>query len=431
MLRVTTLALVAAAIIAAAAPAHAKVPAGPFKAPEGWITEVHLLTMGPAEHAFTRFGHTGIMVMSRKEGTKEYLSKVYNYGDADFKALDFEWRFFRGTAQFYISVLGDLNKTVTHYAQQNRNISHQKLNLTPAQVQQVIDALEHDLKPENREYTYHHLTAGCATKARDLLDRVLGGALTKKLKAQQDPLSPRYYGRRVFAGHLPMEIFNDLFMGRYHDITWTKFDAACVPAMFSAYLQEIQVPDPKGGKGTVALAGPAKPLYRRRGPPPTAGEGRTLIHLGYVWIFLILSFGISALLRQPDRPRRAGIWLMIWALPMGIAAVCMLIGMTVSSVTEGRWNELMLVFPPTDICLIGVAWRWIRGRGVAGRLLRNYALVRLGLVVLSLILNAAGVFFQEPLVMVIMGLVAAVLLVVITRRFPQGFQEPQTLSGSV
>ena len=122
----------------------------PFIAPAGWNIDVHLLTMGPAEHAFTRFGHTGIMAVARKDGTKEYVSKVYNYGDADFNAFGFEWRFFRGTAQFRMSTIGSLNETVSLYAQQNRYITFQRLNLSREMNLKLIAVLENDLKPENR-----------------------------------------------------------------------------------------------------------------------------------------------------------------------------------------------------------------------------------------------------------------------------------------
>ncbi len=407
--------------------AQAKAPAGPYKTPPGYITEVHLITIGPSEHMFTRFGHTALMVFSRKKGQKKIISKVFNYGDADFTAKDFEWRFFRGTVNFFAAVAGDLNEVLTRYARDNRTILHQKLNLTDAQVQKVIDALEHAVQPENRYYRYHHLYSACATKVRDVLDRILNGAIAKKLKPQQDKLSPRYYGRQVFAGHLFLEVFNDMFMGRYHDVAWSKYDATCVPAMLSAYLQEVEVPDPKGSGKLVPLADRPRPMMVRKGPSPTVGQGRTLIHLAYVWIVLIVGLGLYALRGQPDHPRRAGAWLMVWALPMGFAALCMLVGLIVSTVIEGRINELMLVYPPTDLLLIGVAFRWIWGRGHAGRLLRVYALVRLILVGLSLALHGLGIFFQEPRVLVVMGLIAAVLLVVITRRFPEEASEPSAI----
>jgi hypothetical protein len=103
---------------------------------------------------------------------------------------------------------------------------------------------------------------------------------------------------------------------------------------------------------------------------------------------------------------------------MGLASGCMVFGALVSTVTEGRINELLIAFPTTDLLLLGVAIRWLRGRAVAGKLLRGYAIVRLALVLLALAGHAAGLLHQEPRVLVVMALVCTALLLVITRRFP-------------
>jgi hypothetical protein len=373
--------------------------------------------MGPGEHLWTRFGHSALMVMRNKKGTKQYESKVYNYGDADFDAADFPWRFFRGTCRFRVTVIGSLNKTVTLYASNNRTISHQRLSLTEDQVRRVIAALEHDARPENRYYDYHYLKASCATKIRDLLDRALGGAIYRQLDKQIDPQSVRDYARQGYAGHIGAEVCNDMFMGRLHDGPQSKFFSMYLPERVSAHLQTVMVPDPTGGKGQVPLAEPPNTMYKRKGPAPTAGKGLTLVHLSYLWIALVLGLGIYTFRGQPDRPKRSGAWLMLWALPMGIAALMMVFGAVVSNVTEGRINELMLSFPVTDVALIGVAARWLRGRGEAGRRLRGYAMVRLGLVLLVLLGHAVGILYQEPRALVFLALACTAILVVITRRF--------------
>jgi hypothetical protein len=94
----------------------------------------------------------------------------------------------------------------------------------------------------------------------------------------------------------------------------------------------------------------------------------------------------------------------------------MVVGALFSTVAEGRANELLLVFPPTDLALLGVALRWLRGRAVAGRLLRGYAVARLGLALLSLGGHATGLLVQEPRSLVVVALVAAVGLVALTWR---------------
>jgi hypothetical protein len=383
-----------------------------------WESSIHLVTMGPGDHLFMRFGHSALMVLKLKKGTKRYESTVYNYGDADFDAPGFAWDFFRGTVKFRVSVVGSLNQMVTTYARLNRTVIHQRLALTDAQVRRVVAALEHDIRPENRYYDYHYLRASCATKIRDLLDRAVGGTIRAQLDRQQDPHSVRHYARLGYAGHVGAEVANDLFMGRLHDGPQSKYFSMYLPERLSTHLRSVMVPDPRGGPKKVPLAEPTQTLFKRRGPPATAGQGRTLIHLGYLWIALVVGLGLYALRGQPDHPRRSGAWLMLWALPLGIAALMMVFGAVVSTVTEGRINELMLCYPVTDVVLIGVAVRWLRNRGTAGRLLRGYALVRLGLVVLALLGHALGVLHQEPRVLVVLALVSAALLVAITRRFP-------------
>jgi len=383
-----------------------------------YITRIALLSIGPGDHLWSRFGHSALMVLRYIPGTNKYTSLVYNWGDAEFHDPWFKFDFMRGTVKFRMATSGTLSNTVTRYARGNRNVIHQTLNLSPKQVRQVEELLLHNIKPENRSYPYHHMTAGCGTKIRDLLDQVLKGSIRQKLEPQRDPQTAREVGRKCFAGHLGTEIFNDMFMGRLHDVPQSKYFAMYSPPLLSRYLQEVQVKDPKGGKGLVPLAGEPLFLYKRKGPPPMAGEGRTLIHLAYVWIVVLLCLGVYVLVGQPSRPRRAGVWLLFWALPMGLSAITAMVGALASTVIEGRVTELMLVYPLTDVALIGVGIRWYRGRGVAGGLLRKYAWLKLGLVLLSLLGHATGVLFQEPRILILMALICAVFLVIITHRFP-------------
>ena len=423
-----------------------------------WVTTIDLLTIGPGEHLWSRMGHSALMVftfrkdaekirgqvkalrarakadptlaqeLSRQAAALEkrgklYKATIYNWGDADFDASDFEWQFLRGTIKFRISRTDTLPGFVELYARSNRNMVHQRLNLTAAQVKRVSAALERNLLPQNRYYPYHHMGAGCATKIRDLLDRELGGILRKQFDSQPHPLTARDYGRRHLAGHLGAELFSDLFMGRLHDRPFSKYYAMFHPEVLAEYLQQVQVPDPKGSGDSVPLLTPVmSTLCKRQCPagvkscPPTHGEGRSLIHLSYLWIALLVVLGVFAYRAARRSPTMAGGWLLLWTIPMGLAALAMVVGALASTVIEGRINELMLSFPVTDVALIVVGVRWYRGKAVAGKLLRIYAMARLAMVLLALVLHGTGVFYQEPRIMLLLALVATSGLVVLTRR---------------
>jgi hypothetical protein len=383
---------------------------------DGYITTIDLLTIGPGDHIWSSMGHSALMVWSYKPGTKDYRARIYNWGDADFEAPGFIWRFFRGTAKFRLLVVESLPGFVGAYAIRNRTVEHHRFNLSQAQLARVLEALKVAERPENREYPYHHMEAGCATKIRDLLDASLGGLISQKTRGRPHPHTARTYGRRGLAGHLWAEIFNDLFMGRIHDQPMDRWYAMFHPFELRDALMKIRVPDPKGGRRPVPLLVPEGILTERQGPPPQRGQGRTLIHLSYLWITLLLVLGIFAWRAAPERPGKAGWWLALWVLPLGLASLLMAFGAAVSTVVEGRVNELMLVYPLTDLALLGVAWRWLRGRGTAGRLLRGYAWVRLGLVLLSAAGHATGLLYQQPRVLVVLAGVCALGLVLLTRR---------------
>lgn len=402
-----------------APPQPASQPAQPVDNATKTKTSIALLTMDLGDHLWNRFGHSAILVVKKDPNKKLAWTRVYNWGDADFQDPWFAYHFLRGDAQFRLSIVGTLSQTVTQYARANRTVYHQQLNLTDDQVAMVVKELNDNYKPSKRYYRYHHREQSCGTKVRDVLDKAVGSAIRDQLAAVRDPDTDRGYGRQGFAGHIAAEIFNDLFMGRLHDQPMNKFYAMHLPMQMMASLPDVMVPNPTGAPGKVPLATAPKPLFTRQGPPATAGKGRTLIHLSTIYLGFMLVFGVIAYFSQPTHPRRAGLWLMVWALPMGLTAIIMAIGFSASTVAEGRYNELMLAFPPTDILLVGVAWRWLRKRAHAGRWLRIYAKARLGMVLLSLAFHGLGIFYQEPRILVFVALVCTLGLLALSHRFPK------------
>jgi hypothetical protein len=353
-----------------------------------------LLTVGPGDALLTRAGHAAVVVVDRWPDGREF-STVYNYGDADFGDPWLGLKFAFGQPRFYLSVVGDLYAAVEFYGlNQNRDVWVQPLSLTSAQAQALAERLELQAQPEHREYDYHYLEHTCTTELRAVLDAQLGGAIETQLSAETDPWTIRTYQQLVFDGDWVMPLLADAGFGRRHDEAITKYYATMWPGRLREYLQEVRVPDPNGGDGLVPLAGAPELVAERGGAPATevptqltwyvAGIGGALFLLGGLW------------LRSRAPSRLAGVWLLAWAVPVGVVGLVITVLALASAVPETHDNELVLSLLATDLGLVPTGVRWLRGRTTVPTWLPRYAVIRLVVVGAAVAARATGVFIQEP-----------------------------------
>jgi len=130
---------------------------------------ISILTCGVGDELYSSFGHNGVRIIDSAKG----LDEVYNYGTFSFSDPDFYVKFLRGKLMYYLSK-SSYNNFIDTYIEEKRNIQEQVINLTPAQKQEMIKLLEHNARPENREYKYDFFMDNCATRIRDLFPKVLG-----------------------------------------------------------------------------------------------------------------------------------------------------------------------------------------------------------------------------------------------------------------
>ncbi len=379
--------------------------------------QIHLITMGEAEHLYTRGGHASIMVAELEDGQPiPDKTIVYNYGDTYWEDPYLVLNFFRGHISFFLSKTGTLMDTVREYgARQGREVWRQRLNLTPAQVRTVANHLAVEVLPENREYPYHHMTALCSTKVRDLLNDVLGGTIQAQMTAL-DPMTPRDYQHIGFRDHPGIALAGDLFLGRLHDNAIDKYFALNVPTRMRDYLQQVTVPDPTGVKKTVPLAEPPVTLVESPGGSPTLFSSIFTTVVAIIAIVFIFGLGFVAYRCLPEDPTRAGFWLFVCALPFGLVGFFITLCIVFSGVPELRVNENILVFPPTDLLLLIAATRWLRGRAVVSGLFRNYAVARLVLAAGVVVAHPLGLLYQKPVILPYVGLAFAIVLLVLVRK---------------
>jgi len=137
-----TVALVA--VVALTLPVQAQTPATP-----GDSLEVALLTFGPGEAAWEKFGHNAIVVVDRATGQ----AKAYDYGRFDFRQENFILRFVQGR-MWYAMGSGRAQRYLDVYTRADRSVWVQELAMTPAQRAALRDFLEWNDTDEHRDYHY-------------------------------------------------------------------------------------------------------------------------------------------------------------------------------------------------------------------------------------------------------------------------------------
>ncbi|MBR2262452.1 MAG: DUF4105 domain-containing protein [Paludibacteraceae bacterium] len=130
-------------------------------------TQISLLTSMPSERAvFTLWGHTAIRV--KTEATDE----VYNYGVFEFKK-DFIYKFVKGETDYWLEK-ESMGYAILEAVYKNVYMYEQVLDITEEEALMIKEKLEENAKEENKFYRYNFFYDNCATRPRDLIEKVLG-----------------------------------------------------------------------------------------------------------------------------------------------------------------------------------------------------------------------------------------------------------------
>jgi hypothetical protein len=330
------------------------------------------------------------------DGDEVKYDSVYNFGDADWEDSAMPWNFLLGQLRFRLDVPGNLMVVATNYGvKQNRDVFAQELALTPLQAESLAEKLRSLDTEEARWYAHDYIDAICTTRVRDLLDEVLGGAIREQLEGQPDGRSIRSYQREAFDGKLFAALGTDLLLGRENDVELDRYRALFEPSRMREHLQEVQVPDPLGGGGRVALAAAPVQVAGRSGPPPMQGQS-----YGSWWFVILGLVGLAwGARRLGDAPRLEafGRWLFWPGLVLGVVGTSLYLVCGLTQETGFSHNELLAVFLPSDLVVAVWAHHLKRGHGPALGAVKTYARLRLALVVLVLLMHLPGVAIQRPL----------------------------------
>jgi hypothetical protein len=423
--------LVASLLAAAPArPAGAQAaPARPAPAParrDGSDLTISLLTMGQGDAVWEKFGHNAIRV--RDAATGSDLS--YNWGMFDFNQPNFLGRFLTGDTRYWMEGI-PTDLMIAVYAEGNRSVWEQELNLTPAKRAELRDFLVWNAREENKFYRYDYYRDNCSTRVRDAIDRVAGGGLRRAIADLPTGTTYRSQTRRLTRDDIPVYTGIQLALGHPADRPISAWEAAFLPNELRKYVRRAALAEGDGERGPLVLS--ERELFHATRPPEPGGPPNYTV--AYLAVGLAAAALVSALARpaaQGTRAARVGLAAFggAWALVAGVLGTALLLAGTVTRhVFMGRNENLLLVNPLLLVLAVALPVALVSRRGRGLRFVAGLALAIAVLSALALLLKALPAFDQRNVELIAIFLPPNLALAFATRRIATAAAERRARIG--
>lgn len=244
--------------------------------------QISLLTCDPGDQLYSAFGHSAIRVLERQTGQ----DLVFNYGTFDFNTPYFYVKFTQRTLDYMLSV-STYERFIAEYNYHQRDVREQVLDLSPEQIERLVDFLQINYRPQNRFYRYDFFYDNCATRIRDVMDRVLG----KQLDWNEEQNPERKTFRNLIDEYvypLPWADFGiDLALGSVIDVNASEREKQFLPDYMEAAF----------GKALIVGDGPTRSLVKENKVILEFPERQSQMDLfnPYIlwWVFAILVMALT------------------------------------------------------------------------------------------------------------------------------------------
>jgi hypothetical protein len=384
---------------------HAQLPASP-----GSDLDVALVTFGPGEEIWERFGHNAILIRDRSANTE----RLYNYGMFDFAQENFWLNFARGRMRYRI-VVSTPDDDYPVYIDEGRWIVQEDLNLAPAQRAKLRDFLDWNARPENAQYSYEYFSANCSTRVRDALDDAVGGAIHEQLVAPSRGFTYRMDADRLMRAQPALMLAMDVGLGPFADRRLSYWDESFVPMEFMRHLRDVRVRDASGQ--LAPLVARETQIAKARVPEPPDFPSQ------WFWQALGLGIGFALALLALARAR-AYAWVRAsfatlasaMALTLGLCGLVLLALWTLTEHISAWRNENLLLFNPLCLLLLPAWLGAFRRNWQPSQFAQRTALVIAALAGLGFFLKVFPAFAQDNYLWIALLLPVHVALALSLRR---------------
>lgn len=198
---------------------------------------IYLLTCTPGKEVWSKYGHSAILVLDEQQG----IDVVFNYGIFSFDTEDFYLKFVKGDTYYQLGI-EPYRYFRESAARVGRQTYWQQLNLSPAQRQQIFNALLLNYQPENRFYLYNFVFDNCATRPYHLIKDALCDSI---LSDYQGYLHTPY--RQAISHYTGKNSWVDfginLIFGRRADVPMNNEQRLFLPEELMFYISQARLSD--------------------------------------------------------------------------------------------------------------------------------------------------------------------------------------------
>ncbi|MFQ5779744.1 MAG: DUF4105 domain-containing protein [Nitrospiria bacterium] len=357
--------------------------------------QVFLVTIGPGDLVWERFGHNGLWIKDSERG----FNRLYHWGLFSFRSKDFWPRYLRGRMQYAMGSI-EPERFVAFHAGNDRSIWVQELRLSSDQKNALARFLRGNDTDENRFYRYDYYLDNCSTRARDALDRVLGGVIARAMQLRGTGESFRSHTRRLLQGVPAAYLGIQLVMGNPADREISVWEETFTPMALRRRLNEVSLPD----GSSLVLAD--QRVYRSSSilePTETRSFLPVYSVVGVSAGLLVAFLGYAT--AAGGKWARAGLALVgtAWGLLAGMVGMLLLLAWLFTDHRFWYWNENLLQVSPLSL---GAAFLFpmllMRGHLPRGAEQVSYAIAVLSIT--GLVLQAGPGFDQVNAEVIVLAL---------------------------
>ena len=301
--------------------------------------KISLITCSSGDDLYAVFGHSAVRVQDQAMG----LDVIFNYGTFDFNEPNFYLKFARGKLNYKLSA-AHFQDFLYNYAQENRSVFEQELNLTPDQKQKYWLFLTNNYLPANRFYLYDFFFDNCATRIRDGLE----ATFPDQIKYNIAHLDKDYTFRNLIDLYLPPQPWGDfgidLALGARIDREATPYEYMFLPDYLAEGFANATIE--QNGQA-VPLTGKPQPVFVQT--PPTEQPFSPFTPTILAWA-LFVAVAIVTFLDLKKRKRSRTLDFVLFFLA-GLLGIVMLLLWFATDHQATAYNFNLLWAIPTHIVL--------------------------------------------------------------------------------